>query len=92
MNRPRSDEIHRVKEVAPDAMMESDRCRYGLLVTLVAYSKATPTRKSVRRTTRQGSFNPCSGIINVNVAGTRWESVTSRDAPEIDMSRTVQVV
>jgi hypothetical protein len=58
----------------------------------IAYSKATPIRKSLRRTTRHGSFNPSSGTTNVNFAGITVASDTSNAAPVIERSRTVQVI
>jgi hypothetical protein len=59
---------------------------------LAAYSNATPIRNSVRRTTRQQSFNPSSSTINVNFAGMTVESNSSIDAPVIDRSRTVHFI
>ena len=52
-------------------------------------SNRTPTRYSLRHTTRHGSRNRSSGMINVNSLGMRRRSENSSAAPVLDMSRTM---
>lgn len=49
----------------------------------------TPTRYSLRHTTRHGSRKRSSGMINVNSSGMRRRSENSSAAPVLDMSRTM---
>ena len=55
-----------------------------------AYSKATPIRYPLRRTTLQGRCNPSPGTTNLNFAGMLIWLDTSSAAPVIDRLRIMQ--